>query len=68
MTGFTDQDFLKMIETEYGDVDWDNLPSLDSKPTYWKIDGIQHRRIVFTGKDGKQIKDKIGFGVVDADD
>ena len=56
MAGFTNQSFLTMIEEEYPDVDWDNLPSLDSKPTYWTIRGMQWHRYDFVADE-----DKVGF-------
>lgn len=61
MMMWTNENFLKMIERDYPDVDWDNIPPIDSKPTHWEIDGLEHRRLVFP--DGKEIKDKVGFSI-----
>ena len=61
MTGWTNESFLEMIEEEYPDTDWDNLPPLDSKPTYWRIDGMQWNRLDFVIK-GNVRKTKCGFG------
>lgn len=61
MASWTNEGFMEMLEEEFADVDWDNLPPIDSKPTYWTIDGMQWRRLDFVLK-GSEIKDKIGFG------
>jgi len=62
MAGWTNESFLKMIEEEFPDVDWDNLPPLDSKPTYWVVRGMQWHRLDFVIK-GSEIKSKCGIEV-----
>lgn len=64
---WTDEEFLKMIEEEFQDVDWDNLPDLESSPSHWEIHGMQWRRLHFLEYKGKPARshkpDKIGFGM-----
>ncbi len=60
MANLTNESFLEMIEKEHPDVDWDNLPPLDSKPTHWEIRGTMERRLHFLKKE-KEIDTPCGF-------
>ena len=60
MAGWTNESFLEMIEEDFPDTDWDNLPPIDSKPTYWQINGMQWQRLDFVLK-GSEIKTKVGL-------
>ena len=57
---FTDEDFMKDLEEQCPDVDWNNIPSVDSKPTHFVIRGMQWHRLDFVFKK-KEIKSKCGF-------
>jgi len=60
MKHLDDENFMKMLEEEFPDVDWDNLPLIDSKPTHWTIRGMQWHRLEFVVKK-EEIKSKCGF-------
>jgi hypothetical protein len=40
--------FLEELEQDYPDVDWDNLPDLDSAEDEYFIDGLQYHRLHFS--------------------
>lgn len=67
------EEFLKELETDYPDVDWDNLPDEDSQPDVYHIDGMQWHRYHFyaqesrasnnwQAKEEKDDKSQIGIG------
>ena len=56
LQGWTKDEFLERIAEHYADVDWDNLPPLDSKPGRWKIVGVYRpERRVFS--DGSPVEE-----------
>lgn len=67
------EEFLKELERDYPDMDWDGLPDLNAYPDVWHVEGMQWRRLHFFAqearksnnwqtKDERDIKDQIGIG------
>jgi hypothetical protein len=75
------EDFLKELEKDYPDTDWDNLPSEDSQPDVWHIDGMQWQRLHFYAQPARPSNNfrareegdnrnqvGIGFGEIDSEE
>lgn len=67
------EEFLKELERDYPDMDWDGLLDLNTYPDVWHVEGMQWRRLHFfaqearksnnwQAKDERDIKDQIGIG------
>jgi hypothetical protein len=57
----TEQDFWTTLQQDFPDVDWDNVPDIESVPNVFEISGMRPRRLHFF--DGKDIESQVSFGI-----